>query len=207
MVKKNKSGVYVGEALVGGGNEIAHIDLLIGPKSGPVGAAFCNALARQTEGHTSLLAGTPNNITVPNTVTITKVTIKGAKQAVQMFGPAQAAVDAAVKDALAAGDLDGLDDPEELCVIVGVFIHWQAEDDKKIFEFNYEATRLAIRRAVSGTPSADEAKKQAAALGSDQNATHPFIGKFDLGEALPALRAKFPAEVAADADASGDTRR
>ena len=48
--------MFVGEALVGDGNEIAHIDLLIGRKDGPVGVAFANALARQSEGHSNLLA-------------------------------------------------------------------------------------------------------------------------------------------------------
>src|ERR1700756_6042379 len=85
--------MYIGEALVGEGNEIAHIDLLIGDKDGPVGHAFANALARQSEGHSNLLAVlTPNLLAKPATVMITKVTIKGAKQAVQMFGPAQSAV-------------------------------------------------------------------------------------------------------------------
>ena len=89
--------MYIGEALVGDGNEIAHIDLLIGSKDGPVGNAFANALARQSEGHSNLLAViTPNLLCKPATVLITKVTIKGAKQAVQMFGPAQAAVARAV---------------------------------------------------------------------------------------------------------------
>ena len=37
--------MFIGEALVGDGNEIAHIDLLIGDKNGPVGVAFANALA------------------------------------------------------------------------------------------------------------------------------------------------------------------
>ena len=48
--------MYIGEALVGEGNEIAHIDLLIGSKDGPVGSAFANALARQSKGHSNLLA-------------------------------------------------------------------------------------------------------------------------------------------------------
>src|SRR5205085_5558631 len=96
--------MYVGEALVGEGNEIAHIDLLIGNKEGPVGVAFANALARQSEGHSNLLAVlTPNLAVKPATVLITKVTIKGMKQAVQMFGPAQAAVAKAVADQVAAG--------------------------------------------------------------------------------------------------------
>ena len=96
--------MFVGEALVGDGNEIAHIDLLIGSKDGPVGVAFANALARQSEGHSNLLAVLEPNLAVkPSTVMITKVTIKGAKQAVQMFGPAQVAVAAAVADSVEAG--------------------------------------------------------------------------------------------------------
>src|SRR6185437_11654942 len=98
------SSMFVGEALAGEGNEIAHIDLLIGSKEGPVGVAFANALARQSEGHSNLLAVlTPNLAVKPATVLITKVTIKGMKQAVQMFGPAQAAVAKAVADQVAAG--------------------------------------------------------------------------------------------------------
>src|SRR5260221_12731604 len=95
---------YVGEALDGDGNEIAHIDLLIGAKTGPVGIAFANALADQKQGHSNLLAMlTPNLICKPAAVLITKVTIKHAPQAVQMFGPAQAAVGKAVADRVAAG--------------------------------------------------------------------------------------------------------
>src|ERR1700735_689576 len=96
--------MYIGEALSGDGNEIAHIDLLIGSKDGPVGTAFANALADQKQGHSNLLAViTPNLICKPATVLITKVTIKGAAQAVQMFGQAQAAVARAVTDSVAAG--------------------------------------------------------------------------------------------------------
>ena len=96
----------IGEALVGEGNEIAHIDLLIGNKDGPVGIAFANALANQSAGHTNLLAVlTPNLVVKPATVLITKVTIKGMKQAVQMFGPAQYAVAKAVADCVADGTI------------------------------------------------------------------------------------------------------
>ena len=116
--------MFIGEALAGDGNEIAHIDLLIGSKDGPVGNAFANALARQSEGHSNLLAVlTPNLAVKPATVMITKVTIKGMKQAVQMFGPAQAAVAKAVADSVA----DGRDpeerrrEPGDACC--GVFIH------------------------------------------------------------------------------------
>src|SRR5260370_19404658 len=115
--------MYVGEALVGDGNEVAHIDLLIGGKAGPVGVAFANALANQSHGHSNLLAVlTPNLLCKPATVLITKVTIKGAGQAVQMFGPAQAAVAKAVADSVAAGVISKTH-AEDLAIVSGAFIH------------------------------------------------------------------------------------
>src|SRR5919107_4107246 len=129
--------MFIGEALVGEGNEIAHIDLLIGKKDGPVGNAFANALARQSQGHSNLLAVlTPNLPVKPSTVLVTKVTIKGAKQAVQMFGPAQAAVAKAVADCVAEGTIPA-SEADDLVIVCGVFIHWEAEDDNKIRQYNY----------------------------------------------------------------------
>jgi len=160
--------LLVGESLVGEGNEVAHVDLLIGPKSGPVGEAFANSLVNQKEGHTNLLAVVaPNLPCKPDTIISNKVTIKGEKQAVQMFGPAQAAVSRAVVDAvrevaIAEGDVD------DLCIIVGVFIHWDATDDKKIFDYNYAATKEALARAVANEPSASTV------LDSSEAARHPF---------------------------------
>src|SRR5438874_1320740 len=102
--KEISMSMYIGEALTGEGNEVAHIDLLIGSKNGPVGAAFAAALADQKQGFSNLLALlTPNLMCKPATVLITKVTIKGANQAVQMFGPAQKAVAKAVIDCVAGG--------------------------------------------------------------------------------------------------------
>jgi len=148
--------MYIGEALTGDGNEVAHIDLLIGSKDGPVGVAFANALARQSEGHSNLLAViTPNLAVKPATVLITKVTIKGARQAVQMFGPAQAAVARAVADSVADGVIPK-DQCEDLVIVCGVFIHWEAEDSDKIFEYNHQATKEAIASAMAGKPTADE---------------------------------------------------
>src|SRR5262245_38026065 len=159
--------MFIGESLVGDGNEIAHIDLLIGDKAGPVGVAFANALANQSAGHSSLLAVvSPNIVAKPATVMITKVTIKGAKQAVQMFGPAQAAVARAVVDSVAEGVIPK-DKAEEYVIVCGVFIHWDAADNAKIYKYNYNATKMAIKHAMAGTPKMDEiiAKKGTA---------HPF---------------------------------
>ncbi len=162
--------MYVGEALVGDGNEIAHIDLMIGSKEGPVGVAFANALATQSSGHTNLLAVLAPNVAVkPSTVMITKVTIKGMKQAVQMFGPAQAAVAKAVADSVANGTIPK-DQAEKLVIVCGVFIHPAATDDRKIYDYNYQATFDAIANAMKGLPTAEEMVAQ------KDTASHPFKG-------------------------------
>ncbi|MFG0253830.1 MAG: formaldehyde-activating enzyme [Rhodopirellula sp. JB053] len=161
---------HKGVALVGDGNEVAHIDLMIGSKNGPVGTAFANALANQSEGHTNLLAVLEPNVAVkPSTVMITKVTIKGMKQAVQMFGPAQAAVAQAVADAVSEGIIPR-DAAEELVCVCGVFIHPAAEDDEKIYKYNYEATLESLKSALSNKPSVDDM------LAKKDSATHPFKG-------------------------------
>jgi 5,6,7,8-tetrahydromethanopterin hydro-lyase len=166
MAKINK--VLVGEALVGDGNEIAHIDLIMGPRGSAAETAFCNALTNNKDGFTSLLAViAPNLQCKPNTLLFNKVTIKGAKQAVQMFGPAQHAVARAVQDSVADGTIPA-DEADDLYISVGVFIHWEAADDAKIQKFNYEATKLAIERAVKGFPSAAEATAQR------EQVKHPF---------------------------------
>ena len=160
--------MLIGEALAGEGNEIAHIDLLIGNKEGPVGVAFANALADQKAGHSNLLAVlTPNLICKPATVLITKVTIKGATQAVQMFGPAQAAVAKAVADSVAEGVIPK-DQADNLVIVCGVFIHWLAKDDNKIYENNYKATKLAIKSAMKNEPKIEDI------LAKKDTAKHPF---------------------------------
>jgi 5,6,7,8-tetrahydromethanopterin hydro-lyase len=148
--------VMVGESLVGDGNEVAHIDLIMGPRGSAAETAFCNALVNNKDGFTSLLAVVaPNLLCKPNTMMFNKVTIKGAKQAVQMFGPAQRGVAMAVADSVEDGTIPA-DEADNLFICVGVFIHWQAEDDAKIQDYNYRATKESIKRAVAGTPTAAE---------------------------------------------------
>jgi 5,6,7,8-tetrahydromethanopterin hydro-lyase len=160
--------LLVGESLVGEGNEVAHVDLLIGSKSGPVGEAFAQALVNQKEGHTNLLAVVaPNLPAKPDTILSNKVTIKGATQAVQMFGPAQAAVARGVVDSVKEGVISEAD-VDDLCIIAGVFIHWEATDDKKIFDYNYQATKESIARALANEPSVS------AVLDAEEAARHPF---------------------------------
>ena len=159
--------VRVGESLVGEGNEVAHIDLIMGPRGSAAETAFCNTLCNNKDGFTSLLAvASPNVPAKPNTVMFNKVTMKHANQAVQMFGPAQRAVAMAVIDSVEDGTIPA-DEADDLFVCVGVFIHWEAADDAKIQDYNYTATKEAIERAVAGTPTA-------AAVIQQKGTEHPF---------------------------------
>ncbi len=169
MAKINK--VMVGESLVGDGNEVAHIDLIVGPRGSAAEVAFCNSLTNNKDGFTALLAViAPNLACKPNTVMFNKVTIKDARQAVQMFGPAQYGVAKAVQDSVAEGVIPA-DEADDLYICVGVFIHWEAADDAKIQDFNYRAVKEAIARAVAGKPTAAEATAQR------NSAAHPFAAK------------------------------
>jgi 5,6,7,8-tetrahydromethanopterin hydro-lyase len=98
---------------------------------------------------------------------VNKVTIKNVSQAALMFGPAQAAVAKAVMDSVAEGVLPE-EQADDTFIIVSVFIEWDAKDKDKVYEFNYEATKLAIARAMEGRPTVEEA------LAKKDSAKHPF---------------------------------
>ena len=161
-LKINK--VLVGEALVGEGNEVAHVDLIMGPRGSGAETAFCLTLTNQKRGDNALLAVlAPNLMAKPPTVMFNKVDIKNAKQAVQMFGPAQCGVAEAVADSVKEGVIP-LAEANDIFICIGVFIHWDAEDDTKIQDWNYEATKLAIKRAVEGSPSPEQVIAQEGAV-------------------------------------------
>jgi len=160
----------VGEALIGKEPEIAHIDLIIGDKEGPVATAFASGLAQLSAGHTPLLGVIrPNLPTKPSTLIVPKVTVKNMEQAAQIFGPAQMAVAKAVADAVAEGIIPK-EKAEELLVIVSVFIHPQAKDYDAIYRYNYGATKLALERAMAGFPDVD------LMLYEKDRSTHPIMG-------------------------------
>lgn len=160
----------IGEALLGREPELAHIDLLIGEKEGNVGLAFANALSQLSKGHTPLLAVIrPNLPCKPWTLIIPKVTVQGMSQIVKIFGSAQYAVAKAVADAAEEGIIpkDKLDD---WVIIVSVFVHPDAKSDRRIYTYNYSATKLAIKRALQNYPSQEKI------LYDKDRARHPVLG-------------------------------
>jgi bifunctional enzyme Fae/Hps len=142
----------VGEALIGDGAELAHIDLLMGDKEGPIGSAFANAVSQLSVGHTPLLAVVrPNLLTKPATVVIPKVTLKDMSQVNEMFGPVQAAVAKAVADCVEENTFAGID-VESVVILVSAFVHPEAKDYNRIYRYNYGATKLALHRALDKFP-------------------------------------------------------
>ena len=160
----------IGEALVGEGNEVAHIDLLIGDKCGPVGDAFAAGLSNLSAGHTPLLAVIrPNLPPKPHTLLVPKVTVKNSQDVSKIFGPAQAAVAKAVADAVEE-EIIPRDKVDDWVIICSVFIHPQATDFRKIYHYNYGATKLALKRALTKYPTLEK-------LFYDKDrAKHPIMG-------------------------------
>ncbi len=143
---------HIGEALVGEGPELAHVDLVLGEKDGPVGAAFANALSQLSAGHTPLLAVIrPNLMAKPATLVIPKVTLRKGTQVREMFGPVQAAVAKAVADSVEEGAF-GDRDLESLVILASIYLDPEASDYNRIYRYNYGATKLAITRALDDFP-------------------------------------------------------
>jgi 4-hydroxy-tetrahydrodipicolinate synthase len=158
----------VSEALAGEGAEVAHIDLLVGSKDGPVAEAFAKAKAKPIAGHEPLLAIIEPNLKVkPDTLIVPTVLIKSMRQASMIYGPAQTAVAKAVIDSVADGIIpkNVIDD---LVLIANVFVHPTAVNRQRIYINNYKAMRHAIRRAIENRPSIDEL------IENKERSKHPF---------------------------------
>ncbi|WXG45547.1 MAG: bifunctional 5,6,7,8-tetrahydromethanopterin hydro-lyase/3-hexulose-6-phosphate synthase [Candidatus Atabeyarchaeum deiterrae] len=160
----------IGEALVGEGDELAHIDLIVGDKNGPVGQAFASSFSNLSAGHTPVLAVIrPNLPSKPFTLVVPKVTVKDLDQANRIFGPAQAAVAKAIADAVEEGIVPK-DAVEDMVIIASVFVHPNASDYRKIYHYNYGATKLALKRALTGYPDLDKIMYE------KDRAKHPIMG-------------------------------
>lgn len=154
--------------MVGEGHEVAHIDLIMGPRGSAAETAFCHSLTNNKEGFTSVLAVVaPNLACKPSTVMFNKVTIKGSKQAIQMFGPAQRGIAMAVSDSVEDGTIPAAE-ADDIFICVSVFIHWLAEDNTKIQDYNYQATKQSIQRAIARWPKASEV------VAKKNSVDHPF---------------------------------
>jgi 5,6,7,8-tetrahydromethanopterin hydro-lyase len=135
-------------------------EILIGRTDGPVGQAFANMMA-QSKGHTAMFAiRACNQLVRPATITVPKVTLKNMAN-IDLFG---GVVQSATADAVIDSVIDGTipkDIANELCIISLVWIDPRCATDpnldkRDMYRTNYEATKLAIKRALNDEPSIDE---------------------------------------------------
>jgi bifunctional enzyme Fae/Hps len=160
----------IGESLLGEGNEVAHIDLMIGDKNGPVGQAFANGMTHLSAGHTPVLAVIrPNLPPKPHTLIVPKVTVKNMEDTGKIFGPAQAAVAKAIADSVEEGVIPA-NKLDSWVIICSVFIHPKATDFRKIYQYNYGATKMALKRALKKYPTLEKI------IYEKDRSKHPIMG-------------------------------
>lgn len=135
-------------------------EILIGTVDGPVGHAFANMMG-QTAGHTRMFAIRACNQQVrPATLMVPKVTMKSMAYVDLFGGTVQAATADAVLDCVIEGILPR-DQINDLCIVSLVWIDPRCATDsnldhKDLYRTNYEATKLAIKRALHDEPGIDE---------------------------------------------------
>lgn len=135
-------------------------EILIGATDGPVGQAFANMMG-QTAGHTRMLAiRACNQMVRPATMIVPKVTMKSGAYVNLFGGVVQSATADAVLDCVIDGTLPR-DQVNDLCIISLIWIDPRCAtdpnlDEQDLYRTNYEATKLAIVRAMKDEPTIDE---------------------------------------------------
>ncbi len=135
-------------------------EVVIGSVRGPVGQAFASMMG-QAAGHTRMFVVRDLNQQVrPATMMTSKVTIPSAAYVELLGGVVQAAMGDAIVDCLSEGILPK-DQADELCMIIMVWLDPRCPEDPNLdkadlYRTNYEATKIAISRAMTGKPTADE---------------------------------------------------
>jgi 5,6,7,8-tetrahydromethanopterin hydro-lyase len=148
--------VQIGESFVGSGANAAHVNTVLGPRAGPVGAAFATALATPTQGHAPFVAVVrPGLPAKPFTLFVNKAELRGDQHARLTWGPAQAGVAGGVADAVADGVIPG-GEVDELVLIAAVWVDWGATDADEVYANNRGATLGALRAGSRYEPTLDE---------------------------------------------------
>jgi 5,6,7,8-tetrahydromethanopterin hydro-lyase len=151
----------IGESFVGSGPNAAHVNTVLGPRDGLVGAAWATALATPTAGHAPFVAVLQPGLPVkPFTLFVNKAQIAGPAHARLTWGPAQAGVAAGVADSVNAEVLSE-EEADQLVLIAAVWVDPEADDAGAVFANNREATRGAVIIGRAGLPAArDTAAKR-----------------------------------------------
>jgi 5,6,7,8-tetrahydromethanopterin hydro-lyase len=145
----------IGEGFAGEGANAAHINTMLGPKSGPVGMAWATALATPRAGHAAFVVVAAPNVPVkPMTLFVNKATVNDDNERHGRFtwGAAQAGVAAGVMDAHRQGVLRA-DDADDLVLIAAVWVNPGADDEEAVYANNAAASLAALTAGRDNLPS------------------------------------------------------
>jgi 5,6,7,8-tetrahydromethanopterin hydro-lyase len=160
-----RESVKIGEAFAGDGVNAAHINVVLGPKDGPVGTAWATALATPRAGHTPFVVVVKPNVPVkPMTLFVNKATVESDLHARLTWGAAQAGVAAGVVAAHRKGVLHEAE-ADALVLIAAVWVNTEANDEEAVYTNNREATLAALTAAEHREPTL----KAACDAGEPQN--------------------------------------
>ena len=151
--------MQIGESFIGTGAAAAHVNTVLGARSGPAGVAWATALATPSQGHTPFVAvlqpGVPAR---PLTLFVNKAAVSGDAHATLTWGPAQAGVAAGVMDAVAAGQIPA-ETVDEVVIVAAVWVDPAAgsDDANEVYRNNRLATARALAAGAQGTPALEVA--------------------------------------------------
>lgn len=159
--------IHIGECLVGSGGNSAHVNLLLGPRDGPVGAAFATAAASPAPGHVPFqLVLKPNLPVKPATLFIAKAVLRNEWHETLTWGAGQAGVAAGITSALMQGLLPPQAEDGWLAIAL-VWVDWNADDAERVYANNKAAAYTAVQRALlSSWPSRAELAQGLASVGN-----------------------------------------
>ena len=148
--------IFIGEGFVGDGANAAHINTVMGKRSGPVGTAWVTALATPRAGHVPFVAvASPGTPIAPFTLFVNKAAIENDRHGTLTWGAAQAGIAAGVGEAIRAGHVPT--NVDEYVLIAAVWVNPAADDEEAVFSNNRDATAAALAMAQVGGPTIDQA--------------------------------------------------
>ncbi len=161
--------VQIGESFVGSGAEAAHVNTVLGDRSGPVGTAWATALASPSSGHSPFVAVLRPSLPVkPLTLFVSKATVTDGGHGTMTWGAAQAGVAAGVADAVADGIVP-VEHADSDVLIAAVWVNPAAEDAQAVYENNRAATRAALEAGACAAPPLEDV------LAARDNPSNPFF--------------------------------
>ncbi len=142
-----EAGLRLGTGAAGEEPEWVQIDLIAGPKDGPLGDAYAYQLTYPRHGYEALTAILEPNLTVrPPTLILPTNPLRDLRQANMVYGPTQSAVGRAIADALAEGIIPP-EAMEDEVMVVQAAVHPKALDRHALYHAAYRAASDAIRQA------------------------------------------------------------